>query len=82
MEERIVKDAIESFNEFLQKPDGYQCNQTIKISSVRSRESIQKRTFDNVLNAYQIIHNKLQSPDNLYTSLNLKPVAEVNSKIF
>lgn len=80
MEQALVERAIESFNDFLLKPEGYQCSQTIKVSSARSRETIQKRTFENVVNAYRIIYGKLQSPDNLY-SLKMKPIEEVK-KLF
>jgi hypothetical protein len=50
MEQALIERALESFDGFLQQPDGFQCNQTIKISSARSRETIQKRTFENVVN--------------------------------
>ena len=78
MEEQRVHDALRSFDAFLAKPEGYQCSQTVKISSARSRESVQRRTFENVVNAYAVIHQKLAAAENGYAHLSLKPVEEVS----
>jgi hypothetical protein len=82
MEQERVQKALEAFNDFLQKPDGFACHQAVKIASARSRETIQKRTFENVVSAYQIIFAKLQAPENLYANLEMKPVEEVSNALF
>lgn len=78
MEVERLNKSIDLFNKFVEAPDGFQCNQTIKISSARIRESVQVRTFENVLTAYTVIFNKLNDPKNEYTELkNLKLIEEV-----
>ncbi|KAI6244031.1 Conserved oligomeric Golgi complex subunit 6 [Aphelenchoides fujianensis] len=58
-----------------------QCSQTNKVSSSRSRETVQRRTFENVIGAYSVIHQKLVDPSNLYTGLEVKSVEEVTAKL-
>lgn len=80
MEPERISNAIELFNNYLKNPlEGFQCQQTVRISSARNRESIQNRTFENVINAYRVIWTKLTCPENGYSSLsNLKTVEEVS----
>ncbi|KAI1724301.1 conserved oligomeric complex COG6 domain-containing protein [Ditylenchus destructor] len=83
MESERVRNALAMFNEFLSQPDGYQCHQTVKISSARIRESVQKRTFENVLAAYSVIYNKISQTENGYTDLkNLQNMDEVKQSLF
>ncbi|KAI1716465.1 conserved oligomeric complex COG6 domain-containing protein [Ditylenchus destructor] len=83
MELERVRNALAMFNEFLSQPDGYQCHQTVKISSARIRESVQKRTFENVLAAYSVIYNKISQTENGYTDLkSLQTLDEVKQSLF
>uniref|UniRef100_A0A915DPW2 Conserved oligomeric Golgi complex subunit 6 n=1 Tax=Ditylenchus dipsaci TaxID=166011 RepID=A0A915DPW2_9BILA len=78
MESERVASALTMFYTFLEHPEGFQCNQAIKISSARIRESVQKRTFENVVNAYTVIYQKLSQPENGYVEIkNLKTTEEV-----
>uniref|UniRef100_A0A914EH67 Conserved oligomeric Golgi complex subunit 6 n=1 Tax=Acrobeloides nanus TaxID=290746 RepID=A0A914EH67_9BILA len=77
MEAERISSAVSLFNAFLERPDGYQCNQVAKISSTRIRESIQVRTMDNVIRAYNVILTKIKNPDNLYPEVNMKTVEEI-----
>lgn len=80
MEPERIANAIQLFNNFLKTPsEGFQCFQTVRISSARNRESIQIRTFENVLNAYSVIWTKLDNSENGYSNLlNLKTIEEVS----
>lgn len=84
MEPERITNAIELFNNFLKNPlEGFQCHQTVRISSARNRESVQNRTFENILNAYSIIWTKLKDSENGYTNLtNLKSIEEVRGFFF
>lgn len=78
METERLNKSIDLFNKFIKTPEGFQCNQTIKIASVRIQESVQFRTFENVIAAYSVIYDKLSDPQNKYTELkNLKTIEEV-----
>lgn len=78
MEVDRLNKAIELFNNFLVKPDGFQCHQAIKIASARIRNSVQVRTFENVIAAYSVIFDKLNDLQNGYTEIkNLKTTEEV-----
>lgn len=66
MEAARVGRAIDVLNAFAARPLDYQCHQTVKVSSARIRESIERRTFENVLAAYEVIHGRLSDPTNGY----------------
>uniref|UniRef100_A0A7E4VW48 Conserved oligomeric Golgi complex subunit 6 n=1 Tax=Panagrellus redivivus TaxID=6233 RepID=A0A7E4VW48_PANRE len=80
MEPERIAGAIALFNGFLDKPEGFQCHQCAKISSARSRESVQVRTFDNVVAAYSVIYAKVTDSTNGYPSeTSLKPIDDVKA---
>ncbi|KAI6209571.1 Conserved oligomeric Golgi complex subunit 6 [Aphelenchoides besseyi] len=81
MEQERIQQSLNAFNSFLDKPEGFQCHQTVKVSSSRSRETVQRRTFENVVGAYRIVHQKLADTSNLYANLELKSVEEVTAKL-
>ncbi|CAD5228873.1 unnamed protein product [Bursaphelenchus okinawaensis] len=79
MEPDRIKDSLVQFDQFLAKPEGYQAHQMVKISSARSRETVQKRTAEHIVTAYKIIHDKIVDPSNLYPDLGVKSVEEVSN---
>lgn len=61
--------AISAFNDFLERGtsrEDFQCNQAVKISSSRIRDSVHARTVEHVLAAYTLIHSRLTQPENGY----------------
>lgn len=42
-------------------------------------ESIQVRTVDNVVRAYNVIFTKIKDPENLYPEIEMKPVEDVKN---
>uniref|UniRef100_A0A914YWK5 Conserved oligomeric Golgi complex subunit 6 n=1 Tax=Panagrolaimus superbus TaxID=310955 RepID=A0A914YWK5_9BILA len=82
MEPERIAGAIAMFNGFLEKPEGFQCHQCAKINSARSRESVQKRTFENVVGAYNVIYSKVIDPSNGYPAeMSLKTIEELNEAL-
>lgn len=82
MEPEKITTSIGMFNAFLEKPEGFQCHQCAKINSARIRESIQKRTIENVVGAYSVIYLKVTDPENGYPeNLGLKKVEDVQKEL-
>ena len=82
MEAEKISASIGMFNAFLEKPEGFQCHQCAKINSARIRESVQKRTIENVVGAYSVIYSKIADPENSYPeTLGLKKVEDVKSDL-
>ncbi|TKR72606.1 hypothetical protein L596_020025 [Steinernema carpocapsae] len=77
MEPDRLKAAVAMFDTFLAKPSSYRVDQCAKISSVRIRESVQKRTYESVAAAYGVILAKLQDPANKYPELPAKSIEEI-----
>ncbi|KAE9555581.1 hypothetical protein FO519_001252 [Halicephalobus sp. NKZ332] len=82
MEVEKILTGIGMFNAFLEKPEGFQCHQCGKINSARIRESIQKRTVENVVAAYSVIFGKISDPENGYPKdIGLKKIEEVKEAL-
>uniref|UniRef100_A0A915AZF6 Conserved oligomeric Golgi complex subunit 6 n=4 Tax=Parascaris univalens TaxID=6257 RepID=A0A915AZF6_PARUN len=77
MEASRISNAMTLFDNFLSNPDSYRLDQCAKISSVRVRDSIQKRTVENLIAAYNVIYQKLIDPFNKYPQLSLKTVEQI-----
>ncbi|KAK0400775.1 hypothetical protein QR680_015445 [Steinernema hermaphroditum] len=77
MEPERIKASLTLFESFLAKPTSYRVDQCLKISSVRIRDSVQKRTFESVAEAYGLILAKLQDPANKYPDLPIKAIDDI-----
>ncbi|KAK6050877.1 hypothetical protein COOONC_11620 [Cooperia oncophora] len=77
MDASTVNQILSHFDVYLSQPDNYQLDQVSKISSVRTRESVQQRTVDNVVAAYSVIVSKLEDPFNAYENVAFKSVEQV-----
>ncbi|KAK5979245.1 Component of oligomeric golgi complex 6 [Trichostrongylus colubriformis] len=77
MDASTVNQILSQFDVYLSQPDNYQLDQVAKISSVRTRESVQQRTVDNVVAAYSVVIKKLEDPFNAYQNVTFKSVEQV-----
>ncbi|PIO77711.1 hypothetical protein TELCIR_00121 [Teladorsagia circumcincta] len=77
MDASTVNQTLSQFDVYLSQPDNYQLDQVSKISSVRTRESVQQRTIDNVVAAYSVVVSKLEDPFNAYKNVAFKSVEQV-----
>ncbi|XGW24576.1 hypothetical protein V3C99_006197 [Haemonchus contortus] len=77
MDANTVNQTLLQFDLYLSQPDNYELDQVAKISSIRTRESVQQRTVDNVVAAYSVIISKLEDPFNAYQNVAFKTVEQV-----
>ncbi|VDN52166.1 unnamed protein product [Dracunculus medinensis] len=77
MEPSRISSAFALFDAFLANPDNFSLDQFSKISSARIRESVQQRTIDDLIAAYNVIYNKIIDESNKYPPMHLKPIEQI-----
>jgi len=62
----LIKGAIDKFDLFLSSPDSYKLAQCRMISSPKIKEMVNGGTMTAIVNAYQVIYEKIVDQHNLY----------------
>ncbi|CAJ0943633.1 unnamed protein product, partial [Mesorhabditis belari] len=72
-----ITNAIASFSNFISQSDKLRLDLITRVNSTRIRESIMKRTIDNIAAAYAVIVRKIEDPSNGYGEILHKSPDEV-----
>ncbi|CAI4228235.1 unnamed protein product [Auanema sp. JU1783] len=78
MDSATVVKTFTAFDSFLGQPDSCRLDQVSKISSSRVRDSVRKRTMENVIGAYAVIIRKIEETSNKYENIAYKSVEQVS----